>query len=267
MIKKTFLAASVVAVMCVCATPAQAQFGKALKNVGKSVGGAVTAVAGDMAADVAANKVSDNIVVFMDNNNKVSADNSAYTKRLASIVGTNYVTVDGLSLNYKVYESAEVNVLACANGCIRVYSGMMDALTDDELLATIAIQIGHIVNKDTRDALMKVASQGNAANATSAQLEKMLSFSGDKMGSIVNELIQIPYSDKQNKAADEYAFNLLKNNKKDTKALVSALQKFATMEEMDKKAETDANAPVSGAAKYTRVNTNNAACASYVSSL
>ncbi len=256
----------IAAVFAVSSLSVNAQFG-GLKNIGKSVASAAGNIAGDMAADVAANTVTNNVVTYMDKNNAVLADDNAYTKRLASLVGTNYVNVDGLSLNYKVYENPEVNILACANGCIRVYSGMMDLLTDDELVAVIANQIGHITNKDTRDALMKMATGDNATNATSAQLNKLLSLSGEKMGTFINELLQVPYSDSQNKAADKYAVTLLKKNGKKAAALESALDKFATMEANDAKAANDDSVELSAAYKYIRVNAENASRASLVASM
>ena len=244
-----------------------AQLGKGLKNVGKAVANTAGNIAGELAADAVGNKVADNIVVFMDNSNNVSADDSEYIARLASLVSPNYLTAEGLALNYKVYENPEVNILACANGCIRIYSGMMDILTDDELVAVIATQIGHIANKDCRDALMKVASGDNASNAAGAQLEKMLSLSGEGLGTIVNELIQLPYSDKQNKAADKFAVTLLKKNGASTDGLVSATDKFAEMEANDAQAANDDSIELSPAYKYIRVNSNNASRASIVRSI
>ena len=242
---------------------ANAQFGKSLKNVGKSVTKAVGDVAGDLAADAAANQVAANVIAWMDNNNNLAPSDDEYFTRLASIV-TPYVNVDGLTFNYHVYLTPEINILACADGSIRIYSGMMDILTDDEILAVIANQIGHIVNKDVRNSLMKVATGDNAGNATTAQLEKMLTLGGEKFGSVVNELIQIPYTNDQSKAADKYAVNLLVNNQKDPEALVSALEKFALLEENDRLAEEDDTMEISFAAKYTKVNSNNAIRASYI---
>ncbi|VEB54342.1 Putative metalloprotease yggG [Salmonella enterica subsp. enterica] len=41
-------------------------------------------------------------------------------------------------MNYKVYETKDVNAFAMANdGCIRVYSGLMDMMTDNEVEAVI----------------------------------------------------------------------------------------------------------------------------------
>lgn len=264
--RKIILSTAFAAVMCVLALPAQAQFEKSLKKLGKSAADAAVTTAGELAADVAANKVSVKVATWMDNNNALAAEDSEYYTRLAGLVSPKYITVDGVSFNYKVYENPEVNMIGTADGSIRVYTGMMDALNDDELLAIISVQIGHIINKDTRDALLDVASEGNATKATTAQLEKMLSFSGDKLGTIVNELMQVPYSDKQNTAADKYALSLLKKNETPEEGLYSALIKFAEMEEQDKAAEADESAEVeaSAASKFIKVSSNNAHRASMV---
>lgn len=266
MTKRLLLATVLVAVMCALSLPANAQFGKALKNVGKSVSKAAGNVAGELASDMVANKVSVKMVEFMDNNNTIAGEDTDYYKRLARLVGTDYIAVDGLALNYKVYVNPEVNILATTDGSIRIYTGMMDLMTDDELLAVISTQIGHIANKDVRDSLLKVASEDNATKAGSAQLEKLLAFSGDKMGTVINELIQIPYTDDQNKKADTYAFDLLTKNNVSTDALVSALNKFAEMESSDEAAADDENAEVSAASKFLGVNSNNALRASIISS-
>jgi Zn-dependent protease with chaperone function len=265
MTKKLLSVAALVAVMFALALPANAQFGKALKKAGKSATKAVGDVAGDMASDMVANKVSVKMVEFMDNNNTVVTEDSEYYTRLAGLVAAEYVNVDGLTLNYKIYENPEANIITTADGSMRIYTGMMDMLTDDELLAVISTQIGHLANKDVRDALLKVASEDNATKAGSAQLEKLLSFSGDKMGTVINELLQIPYTDEQNKNADSYAYDLLKNNGKNTSALVSALRKFAELEASDATAESE-DGEVSAASKYIGVNANNALRASIISS-
>lgn len=258
------LSTALIAVMCVFAIPAQAQLGKSLKKLGQSAADAAVSSAGELAADAAANKVSVKIVTWMDNNNTPVAEDSEYYTRLAELVSPKYITVDGVSFNYKIYENPEVNMIGTADGSIRVYTGMMDTLNNDELLAIIAVQIGHIINKDTRDALMDVASEDNATKATTAQLEKLLSFSGERMGTIVNELLQVPYSDKQNTAADKYALSLLKKNGTPEQGLYSALMKFAEMEKQDKAAEADDTLEYSAASKFITVNPNNASRASAV---
>ncbi len=267
MTKKLFLAVTLVIAMCAVSLSANAQFGKALKKASKSVTKAVGDAAGDMASDIVADKVSEKIVEFMDENNTIAAEDTDYYKRLANLVEKDYISVDGLSLNYKVYENPEVNILATADGSIRVYTGMMDLLSDDELLAVISTQIGHIANKDVRDSLLKVASEDNATKASSAQLEKLLSLSGDKMGTVINELIQIPYTDDQNKKADTFAFDLLSKKGGSTDAIISSLEKFAELESADQAvSEEDEDGELSAAAKFIGVNSNNSLRASIISS-
>ncbi len=38
----------------------------------------------------------------------------------------------------------DVNAFAMANGCIRVYSGLMDMMTDNEVEAVIGHEMGHV---------------------------------------------------------------------------------------------------------------------------
>lgn len=251
MLKKSILGVAFVAVMCLISNPSQAQFKINTKAIGKAAASAAENTAGDLAA----NKVCNKLVEYMDKNNHVAAADSKYTKRLDSLVGK-YAEVNGIALNYKVYESSEVNVLACANGSIRVYSAAMDTLTNDELLAVIANQIGHIANKDSRDALLKVASADNAGKATNAQLDKMLSLSGDKLGSIANELIQVPFTVEQETAADNYAYNFLKSNGEKVAGLVSALKQFEEMAQTNNVADGE-EVVESIATKYISVHPEN----------
>lgn len=261
MIKKTLITVVAVCAIFVFANSAQAQpgkgFGKSLGKAAKSAGKAVGDAAMGMAGDMAANQVSAKMAAFMDNNNNVAQPDNKYYKRLEALVAPKYITVDDLTLNYQVYLNDEANILALADGNIRVYSGMMDLLSDDELLAVISTQIGHIANKDVRDNLMKIASEDNATKAAGNQMEKMLALSGDKLGSIVNELIQIPYTEEQNFAADTYARDLLKKNGSNVKALVSALNKFADLEEADAIASESEEGELSSAAKFIGVNSGN----------
>jgi putative metalloprotease len=141
---------------------------------------------------------------------------------------------------------------------------MIDLLTDDELKAVLAYQIGHIAAKDVRNNMLKAVSKENAGNAGAAQLQKVLSMTGDGLGTIVNEAIQIPYTVDQCKAADQYACNLLKANGVAVSNLASALKKFAAMEAADADETNQANGIISVASKYNKVNPDNAARAALV---
>lgn len=236
MIKKSLFATLLVAAMCVMSTPAQAQFknlGKSLGKAAKDAGKSAQNMATEAATEMGANKASDKIIEFMDQNNTVLGDDSEYTTRLVAILGDNFKSVDGKELNVKVYENAEANILTLNNGSIRIYSGMMDLLTDDEIKALIALQAAQIKQGNVRENLLKVASGDNAEAAGGAQVEKMLSLSGDKLGSVINELIQYPYTAEQNKKADTYAKTYLEEQGGNADAFSSLLSKFTELQSVD----------------------------------
>lgn len=237
MTKKSLVATLFVALMCVFAVPAHAQFGKSLgKSLGKAAkdaGKAVQDVAEDAALEAGANKLSDQIIEFMDKSNTLLGEDSEYTQRLKEVMGSKFTSVDGKTLNVAVYESDEANVIALNNGNIRIYSGMMDVLSDEELQALIALSASQISTKNVRNNLMKAATGENVENATSAQLEKLLSFSGENMGTIVNELVQTPYTEKQNSEADKAAKKYLKDQGLDASLLTDLLSSMQQLNRID----------------------------------
>lgn len=264
MVKKQILATLIL--VAASLAPAQAQFknlGKILeKTVDKTVD-AVTKKATDMATDAAlevgANKASAPIVKFMDSNNKVSADDSEYTTRLKEVLGENFRDVENKPLDIQVYETNEANVVTFNNGSIRIYSGMMDLLSDEELRALIAMQAGHIKTGNVRNNLLVAVSGENIDGMTEAQLEKVFSFSGSKIKTIANEILQLPYSREQNRNADNYAKKFLKRNggdDSDYSKLISRLRTL-TLVDLDSKsldAEDETVQQASAASSFIKVN-------------
>ncbi|MCP5762619.1 metalloprotease LoiP, partial [Klebsiella pneumoniae] len=70
-------------------------------------------------------------------------------------------------VNYKVYMAKDVNAFAMANGCIRVYSGLMDMMTDNEVEAVIGHEMGHVALGHVKKG-MQVALGTNAVRAAAA---------------------------------------------------------------------------------------------------
>lgn len=241
MIKKSIFATLLVAAMCAFSTPAQAQFkglGKSLGKSAKDLGKAAQNMATDAAMEMGANKASDKIVEFMDQNNVVVADDSDYAVRLKSIVGSNFADIDGKALDIKLYENDEANVIALNNGSIRIYTGMLDVLSDDEVQAVIALQAAQINAGNVRDNLLKAATGESAENAGSAQVEKMVaSLSVDQIGTIINELVQLPYTQEQNVAADKIAKDYLKKQGGDVDAYSTLVTKIQAVSLVDLEAD------------------------------
>ena len=87
-------------------------------------------------------------IAQLDAQSQVLPASDPYTKRLGNLVGK-LTNIGEQPLNYKVYRNNEVNAFACADGSVRVYTGIMDLMNDDELLTVIGHEIGHVALEHT----------------------------------------------------------------------------------------------------------------------
>lgn len=164
-----------------------------------------------------------------DSENKIAPAGNKYAKRLASITKglTNY---DGLKLNYKVYLSPEVNAFAMADGTVRVYSGLMDLMTDDELLSVMGHEIGHVKNGHTASQMRKALLTGAARDAISAAGGTAAALSQSQLADLGEAMLNAKFSRNDETQSDEYGMNLLKTLKRDPMASVTALEKLAKLD-------------------------------------
>lgn len=95
-------------------------------------------------SDAQVKALSDQSCQELDSKAKIAPASSEYAKRLAKIAAALGDNINGQPVNYKVYETKDVNAFAMANGCIRVYSGLMDMMTDNEVEAVIGHEMGHV---------------------------------------------------------------------------------------------------------------------------
>ena len=160
-----------------------------------------------------------------DGQNTVLPASNEYTQRLDRIM-SRFKNIQDLNLNYKVYQSNTVNAFASGDGSIRIYSGLMDVMTDDEVFAVIGHELGHLINKDVRDAyrtayLIVAARYGIAAVNTTAG-----ALSTGFLGDLGQQLAQNAYSRKQEYEADEKAFQFSIANGVDPFAMYHALNRL-----------------------------------------
>ena len=154
-------------------------------------------------------------------NTKLPADN-AYTQRLKNIM-SRFHNISSLDLNYAVYQSKTVNAFASGDGSVRVYSGLMDVMNDDEVFAVVAHELGHLINKDVRDAyrtayLIVAARYGIGAFSQTAG-----AISQGFLGDLGQQLASAAYSRRQETQADETAFQFCVANQVDPFAMYHAL--------------------------------------------
>ncbi|WPB58331.1 M48 family metalloprotease [Xylophilus sp. GOD-11R] len=173
--------------------------------------------------------MSDQSCASMDQKNQVAASDSAYVTRLNQVVAAMPQTVNGTPANYKVYLTKDVNAWAMANGCIRVYSGLMDQMNDDELRAVIGHEIGHVALGHSKSK-MQTAYAASAARGLAAAMGGAIgSLSQSQLGALGEQFVNAQFSQSQESAADNYSFDLLTERKLERKGLVTAFQKLAQL--------------------------------------
>ena len=85
----------------------------------------------------------------LDAQSTVLPESNAYVQRVRKMTSA-FTSVDGTPLNFKVYQTNEVNAFACADGSVRIYTGLLDAMTDDEVLGVVGHEIGHVALKHSK---------------------------------------------------------------------------------------------------------------------
>ena len=145
---------------------------------------------------------------------------------------------DGLKLNYKVYKVIDINAFACADGSVRVFSSLMDIMTDDELLAVIGHEIGHVKNHDSKDAMKAALRRSAVSDAASSQSGVVSQLSEGQLGDLAEAMMNSSHSRKQESEADDYSYNFMKDNGYNVKGGYDAFMKLAKLSEGGEKQTT-----------------------------
>lgn len=167
-------------------------------------------------------------VIQMDAQNKVSPATSSYSKRLANLT-RGLTDVDGLPLNFKVYETTQVNAFACADGSVRVYSGLMDLLSDDEVLGVIGHEIGHVALKHSKKEMQNAYLTSAALDGLGSMSTSLASLSQSQLRAFGEAALNARYSKKQELQADDYGYEFLKAKGKNPIAMIKSFQKMLAL--------------------------------------
>ncbi len=164
----------------------------------------------------------------IDAKNPVAGANDPYTQRLSRIVGP-FRTIDGIPINYKVYTVKDVNAFATADGSVRVFKGLMDLMSDDEVLAVIGHEIGHVINQDSRDTMKSALRRSAVRNALGAGSGTIGRLSRSQLGDVADGFFGAKFSRDQESQADDYSYDFLKRNGKNVVALATSFEKLAKL--------------------------------------
>lgn len=189
------------------------------------VGAGATLLAGATVSDKELKEASLKMRAKGDAEAKVASGNNPYAKRLEKLT-RNHVAEDGLALNYKVYLTPDVNANASADGSIRVYSGLMDMMDDDELLYVLGHEIGHVKDGDSLSAV-RVAYTAAATRQGVTALTGTAGTVIDQIGGgFFEQAINAQFSQSQEYDADAYALAFMQKHGYKQQGAVTALRKL-----------------------------------------
>lgn len=198
-------------------------------NLGdRALGALQNAASSFMFSNEDAARLSLEAVTKMDNENKVALAKNPYAIRLNKIFNK-HVFENGLNLNYKVYLTKDLNAFATADGSVRVYSGLMDVMDNNQLLAVIGHEIGHVANNDSRDAIKAAYKKAALIDAVASQSDKIAAVTDGQLGQIASAMLDSRYSRQQESEADDYSYEFMKKHQYNVNAVASAFEILAKM--------------------------------------
>ncbi|MCC8018796.1 MAG: M48 family metallopeptidase [Rikenellaceae bacterium] len=195
-------------------------------NLAQASSAGVKAIQAATISDSYVQSMAHQYVQQLDAQSNVAGPNDPYTLRLNRIVAP----IAGSGYNFKVYLTPDVNAFAVADGSIRVYSGLMDIMTDAEVLGVIGHEIGHVMNKDTKDAFRHALLTSAVRDGLSATGGVVGALSSSELGDITEALSSSQYSQKQELEADDYGYRFLVSHGVNPWVLAMSFEKLEQMQ-------------------------------------
>ncbi|MDD3108928.1 MAG: M48 family metalloprotease [Alistipes sp.] len=203
---------------------AQIKLGKLIK-----AGGNVVSAFALSDKDIA--EISTQAIMALDA--KTPIDTADYKRRMDRLMEN--VSIDGMLLNVQVYKSQKYNLLVLGDGSVRVYSALMDTLSDDELLAILGNRIGHVARNDSKEVLKNAylrAAANTAVGSVSGNASSRLNDA--QMQELAADLEATQYTLKQELDADEFGNEFARSHGAAPDAMYRALTKLSDIAHVQK---------------------------------
>ncbi len=219
---KTIFSLLLIAIMLPTAADAQLNKLRLLSGVGKLVQAATLSDA-QMAQYVS------EYISQSDSVNNVLPAKDPLSLRLNKLT-SGLTEVDGIALNFKVYDVTDVNAFACPDGSVRVYAGLMKVMDDDELLGVIGHEIGHIAHRDSKNAFKRSLTTAAIKDGLASTGSRMSALTDSQLSALGESLMTARFSQKQEKAADDYGYDFLKDHGKNPRAMAKSFVKLKELQ-------------------------------------
>lgn len=203
--------------------------GWAQLNLKKALGAGKDLVAAESISDADLKSQFDDVAAETDKMNPIAGPKDPYGKRIAAL-SKGLQSHDGLNLDIKAYLVKDVNAFAMGNGTIRVFAGLMDQFTDDEVRYVIGHEIGHVKaghSKKRMQAALRASALQKGAGAAGGTVGRMAS---SELGDLFKKVVVAQHSQSNEKEADDYAMNFMKTKGYQPMGAVTALEKLAAMD-------------------------------------
>ena len=164
----------------------------------------------------------------LDSRQKIAPVGNPYDRRLQKLIA-GHTRRDGRSFDYKVYLADEVNAFAMADGTIRVYSGLMDLMNDEELLFVIGHEMGHVVKDHSRKKVVLAYATSALRKGLASQDNEVGQIASSVIGSFAEQLTHAQFSQHEERQADLYGAAFLQTEGYQISSAVSALNKLAEL--------------------------------------
>lgn len=164
-------------------------------------------------------------VAQMDKDNPVAPAGNAYAKRLARLT-RGMQNEDGMKLDFKVYLVKDVNAFATPDGSVRVFAGLMDIMSDNELMAVIGHEIGHVRKGHSLERFKTTYLATAARKGAAAVGGSVGALAASDLGALGQAAVQAKFSRGNESEADTYGVDFMLRHHLDPNGAVGAMKKL-----------------------------------------
>lgn len=179
-------------------------------------------------SDESVHELSLKAALHSDSENIIASVESDYLKRVYRITGE-YSEKDGFKFDFKVYMDPAINAFAMANGSIRIYSGLMEMMNDNELRFVIGHEMGHIVKKHIHKKIQLAYAGSALRKGIASQNNEAGELARSQIGGFAEQLLNAQFSQQEEREADDYGLGFLENSGYGKDEAISALRKLASL--------------------------------------